>query len=401
MWKWPSVRPGSSALPVQVDHPLVAVGVLAPVGGPADVRDPVAFDADGSVLDGRAAVAVDQLRVEKQGGRLLGNCCAMTTHLRWRGTPFGRQNLGRSADDGIRERADAVDLDGDDVAGLQVAGTSHVVSLVGAAADLWIGGPSRTPGRARLDQHSRLERVEVREERHQGRHIPDHLGRRVVLSQVAVHVRSQAERLCVGNLVPRDDPRAERRRCVEVLAGAEPILEPPLRVGNRLPVAGRHVVGDGIPEHVLERPLARDVAARLADDHRQFDLVIELLRDDGVEDHRVAGADHGQRRFEEELGIVLLNRRLLLTVIPVVLTAVEDDRGQERREQRDVLERVGDSGMRERLLRGPPGRLEPRDQPSHRMRGCGRPRSPRRSGRPRRLRGSLRTSGAGRRPCHR
>src|SRR5260221_3584297 len=57
---------GQQGLPLQVEHPLIAVGVLAPVRRPADVRDPVALDADGSVVDGLAAVAVDQPCVEKQ-----------------------------------------------------------------------------------------------------------------------------------------------------------------------------------------------------------------------------------------------------------------------------------------------------------------------------------------------
>ena len=61
-------------LALQVEHSVVAVRVLTPVGGPADVRDAVALDPDGPVLDGLAAVAVDQLRVDEEGRRLFEQC---------------------------------------------------------------------------------------------------------------------------------------------------------------------------------------------------------------------------------------------------------------------------------------------------------------------------------------
>ena len=73
--------------------------------------------------------------------------------------------------------------------------------------------------------------------------------------------------------------------------------------------------------------------ARAADDHRELDLVVELARDDGVVEHRLVRADHRVRGLQEELRLFLVDLRLLVAVIPVVLSRVEDDRGDERCEQ--------------------------------------------------------------------
>jgi hypothetical protein len=61
-------------LALQVHDAVVPVRVLAPVGGPADVRDAVALDANSAVLDRLAAVAVDQPCVDEEGRRLFEEC---------------------------------------------------------------------------------------------------------------------------------------------------------------------------------------------------------------------------------------------------------------------------------------------------------------------------------------
>ena len=77
------------------------------------------------------------------------------------------------------------------------------------------------------------QRVEVREEGDDLGDAPDHLRGRVALADLLVDVRAQLERLGVGDLVARHDPGAERRRRVEVLAGAERVLEAALRDAAR------------------------------------------------------------------------------------------------------------------------------------------------------------------------
>ena len=63
-------------------------------------------------------------------------------------------------------------------------------------------------------------------------------------------------------------------------------------VWHGLAVARRDVVGDRVAEHVLEGLVDRDMAPGLADHDRELDLVVELLRHDGVEDDGLVGPDH-------------------------------------------------------------------------------------------------------------
>ena len=67
-------------------------------------------------------------------------------------------------------------------------------------------------------------------------------------------------------------PRAQRGEGVEGLAAA-----PLAAAAADLPVAGRHVVGAGVAEHVIERLLAAHVLAGPADDHGQLALVVDLV----------------------------------------------------------------------------------------------------------------------------
>jgi hypothetical protein len=117
---------------------------------------------------------------------------------------------------------------------------------------------------------------------------------------------------------------------------------------------------------MLERVLGGDVPARLADHHAELDLVVELPGHYGIEDHRLIRPDHAERSLQEELGVVLLDGRLLVPVVPVVLAAVQDDRRDERRAQAYVCERVRRRSARQRLLGGLPRRLEPGDEGGHR-----------------------------------
>ena len=70
------------------------------------------------------------------------------------------------------------------------------------------------------------------------------------------------------------------------LPGPEGVLEAALRVRHGLAVAGGDVVRDRVAEDVVERALDRDVAAGLADDHGELDLVVQLAGDDRVVEHR-------------------------------------------------------------------------------------------------------------------
>jgi hypothetical protein len=80
---------------------------------------------------------------------------------------------------------------------------------------------------------------------------------------------------------------------VEALA---PVPRPPLFAGGELQVAPGQVDADTVAEHVIERPLGRDVRAGGADRDDQLDLVVEVLGLGRV-GHGRAVIDHGVGRL--------------------------------------------------------------------------------------------------------
>ena len=132
-----------------------------------------------------------------------------------------------------------------------------------------------------------------------------------------------------------------------------------------LHVARRDVVDDGVAEDVVERALARDVAAGGADDDGKLDLVVDPGRDVRKDRHRRAGADHRGRRLGEEhrnLGDVdldVLRPRALGDVVGVVAADAEDVLGRAR-QRRQQPHPVGRDDGRARALREPARRGEGR-----------------------------------------
>ena len=173
---------GHERLAAEVDDALVAVRVLAEVVGAADGGDQVALDPDGGVLDRLTAVAVDQAAVEEQRRRVRdeqahcdppsGVAAVVPRRSGSRGIRCPRSRRGRVAD-------------------LEVALADDVVAVERLAADLGIGGPCGAARRARLEQEAGLQRVELREERHDLGDAPDHLRGRVRLPHLVVDVGAQ------------------------------------------------------------------------------------------------------------------------------------------------------------------------------------------------------------------
>ncbi len=112
------------------------------------------------------------------------------------------------------------------------------------------------------------------------------------------------------------------------------------------------VVGDGVAEHVLIGPVLGDIAAGLADHHRQLDLIVQELGQALVQPHRRAGGIDGGGGLGEDLGEFRQLGRLagrpgaLGHVLDVVAADAEDvlagarDGGQElhrRGREMDVL----------------------------------------------------------------
>ncbi len=97
-----------------------------------------------------------------------------------------------------------------------------------------------------------------------------------------------------------------------------------------LQVAGGDVVGDGVAEHVLVGAVLGDVAAGLADHHRQLDLIIEELCEARVEPHgRARGVDGGRGLGEDlrvlgQFGLLAGGAGALGDVLDVVAADAED-----------------------------------------------------------------------------
>ena len=89
-----------------------------------------------------------------------------------------------------------------------------------------------------------------------------------VLPLLAVDEAAQAQRVRIGDLVGRGDPRSDGRVRVEGFA------EAPLRRAV-LPDALGHVIADAIAEDMRGRIGFGDVAAALADDGDELDFVVD------------------------------------------------------------------------------------------------------------------------------
>src|SRR5258708_27946158 len=108
----------------------------------------------------------------------------------------------------------------------------------------------------RRDDVAWLERQHAREGGDDGGDIEEHVLRRIILLELAVHPQCQAQALWVRDLVGSDDPRAERAAAIETLA-----LKP-LNARCGLDVARRDVVGDTVAYDMGVGFFTSDVAAR-------------------------------------------------------------------------------------------------------------------------------------------
>jgi hypothetical protein len=163
---------------------------------------------------------------------------------------------------------------------------------------------------------------------------------------LAQHLVDLAAHPQVARLELGLDPGAQRAERVVALAPR------PLPVGL-LVVAGGDVVGAGVAEHDLQRPLARHVAAQPADDDGELGLVVDV-RAAGRQRDRVPGPDHRGVRLEEHHRV---GRRLaahLGHVVGVVLADADHLARQHGREQPHRRQRVhlpGELGGGERVPR--------------------------------------------------
>ncbi len=118
-----------------------------------------------------------------------------------------------------------------------------------------IDGPHGACRRAGDDHHARLDREIDREEVAQLGAGPDHAAGIAGLTELAIDPCLDIKRLRIADLIRGDVPGSGRRAGVARLAAAIPGETAGL---PRLPVAGGHVVDDGISEHVVKRGFDRE-----------------------------------------------------------------------------------------------------------------------------------------------
>src|SRR3954463_12448881 len=174
-----------------------------------------------------------------------------------------------SLHDAVSEDADALDLELDQVAGLEEA------QLLEAAA---------VADRPRAEELARVQRLRARGVRDAVLELPVHVARIAAAPLLAVDARDHLEPIGIADLVGGHQARAHGVAVVEVLTFARTELPRHLL---RLLVARREVVEDGVAEDVLARALFRDVLAAPADVAAKLQLEVQALgiarpRDVGV-----------------------------------------------------------------------------------------------------------------------
>src|SRR5581483_5522072 len=125
--------------------------------------------------------------------------------------------------------------------------------------------------RAGDDHVARLEPREGRAVFDLARDIENHLADEGILNHLAVEPGLQPERSELAGLVGGDHPWAKGASIRKVLARRE-------LVGVALIIAHAALVVTGISCDMAPRILTRDVTASLADDDREFALVVEVGR---------------------------------------------------------------------------------------------------------------------------
>src|SRR5947209_3352755 len=153
--------------------------------------------------------------------------------------------------------AQAVDAELDEVAGLQINR-----SRFHAERD------SRR--RARADDVAGQQSHELADIADERRDAEDHVRRRALLPDGAVHREPHAECVRIGDLVAGREKGTDRRERVRALA-----LDP-LPAAFELKTALRVVVVQRIAGHMIQRALFCNIRSAAANDHGELDLPIQL-----------------------------------------------------------------------------------------------------------------------------
>jgi hypothetical protein len=148
----------------------------------------------------------------------------------------------------------------------------------------------------------------------------------------------EAELLRIGDLVGRDDERAERAERIEALA-TDPLAVP------ELDVPGGHVVGHRVAEHVIEGLLDRYPRGSTADHGRELDLPVDAVGNCAVNQDRLAVANDARAELREHQRPCGTGQTGLADVVEVVQTDRDDLRRAEWREQLHSGERRSFGGQ--------------------------------------------------------
>src|SRR5690606_32539121 len=166
---------------------------------------------------------------------------------------MGAQPTKAASEDRVGQGADAIDGDGDDIAGLQIA--------------RWFEGRTHSCWGARGDDVSRFQRDHLRQGGDEGGNVENQVGDPAVLAELAVDLRPHLETGDVADRVGRHDPGTHRT------VGVDGLADEPLDV-SLLEAAGGDVVDDRVAEHVVPSRLGSDVPTAGADDHPELAFVV-------------------------------------------------------------------------------------------------------------------------------
>lgn len=174
-------------------------------------------------------------------------------------------------------------------------------------------------GCAGEDHGAGQKRGATAQELDQAGHVEDKVVTAPVLHDLSVEHGAYLQRGRIGDLVLEHQAGPHWREGIEGLSTA-----PLAATALYLPVAGAHVVGTGVTQHIVERVFPLHILAAFGDHDREFTFVIHLVTAKTArQDDWVAGMLHRGGRFHKQHGKLRDRRVALLGVAAVVQTDAE------------------------------------------------------------------------------
>ncbi len=142
-------------------------------------------------------------------------------------------------------------------------------------------------------------------------HIVNHVAGVAILLHHSVNARHDVDVMRVGHELLGNDKGSERRRAIQALA-REPIWARKHRILAMARATVRHVVHDGVAEHIIQGLLLRHAEGRLVNNDGKLALPVNPVAAFRNVERRTRINDTGARRLGEDEGIIAVLIHILL-----------------------------------------------------------------------------------------